>query len=148
METIRLTAPTTAQAWIDIDPATKVETLDQSFRRNRKRLGTTLTAETYHTNLWSFRQATASGRVNPSESLNLGEIFAAWVSASLDALEEEYSAELTRLLDAYRYDDPANSTLTHAEFCEQLRHLDISIGTRRAAVCKRAYGITYKEFVA
>lgn len=149
MEQIALTAEVTDTGWTDLIEDAKVETLDESFRRNRERLGTLpLSAENHLDHLSTFNRATASGRVRPSMSLSLGQIFAAWVRASLDALEDEYRERLTGLLDAYRYDDPEGSTMTHEEFCAALASLDISIGIRRTNVTKKAYGITYAEFIA
>lgn len=156
METITLSTEVTATDLDDILPDRKVETLDESFRRCRKELMTssdgktqyTMNPERFTSHRLAFQQATAYGTQRPHESLKIVEIYAAWVQASLDAIDAHWNAEMDRLLAAYNPNDPDASTMTYDEWNAATKALEVSCGVKRTNVTKAAYGITYKEFVA
>jgi hypothetical protein len=157
METIHLTAPVTATDLDDVyGPDRKIETLDECFRRCRTetmrsqdgKTQYTMNHEGFHTARIGFQRATAYGTQRPHEGLKIVEIYAAWVQASLDAIEAHWSSEMDRLLAAFIPSDPANSTMTYEEWSKATAALEVSCGVKRTNVTKAAYGITYKEFAA
>lgn len=115
-------------------------TLAQSFAANHKKVGT-LGAGHYDT-----------GRINGHRSLeqgaglNLGELYALWVEASLEVVENDHSAETDALLAEVR--ELPDGQAVSADWIARSHASDRRAVRRRTAITKRAYGIPYTTFTA
>lgn len=108
-------------------------TLAESFADNSKRVGTLALAEDFSATAYrAWRKVTLD-----RDALNLGELYAAWLSAKLAEIEDAWEEAIDAALASGDYGDAYRA---QADAADRRRR------QARNAATKKAYGVTYSTF--
>lgn len=135
---VRLTDPVTDLALIEL--GLPEETLDQKFRRVQADLGPVDWSASIDHDRFTGRRTLERGR---ETGLTVGETYALWLVAQLEAIDADHDAALDQALADLR---EGRITQGH-EFAAAMAPHHRRRTRRRTAATKLAYGITYTQFL-
>lgn len=117
-------------------------TLDERFQAVHQTIGSLSVDDVWYTlGVRKLRAVDHDGLL--LEPLTIGELYALWCAAAIDAAEEEWSAAVDEALAKLNRGELADAS----DFCAAMAPADRRRARRRTAATKKAYGITYTDYM-